>query len=274
MNPQIYDIDLWSNLKSRYAPSRMAMLQSGQLTIANRTWKFEYKTKGARPQNGYMLVFGFHGGGGCPASVNDTQYNNHKNLYMNELPDGTIWFTPRANEDSWDMWFKDYMEPFVLEIIRAFALNDLIDINKVFISGYSAGGDGVYQLAPRLADHLAGAAMMAGHPNNTNLLNCRNIAFSVQVGGNDSAYNRANQGILYSRLTALLAQNYGGFDNQCKIHEGKPHWMDKQDTGIFNWLFSHVRDPYPDTILFRQPSTGQKKTLFYYLGIGPSKNGK
>lgn len=71
-------------------------------------------------------------------------------------------------------------------------MNDLIDINKVFISGYSAGGDGVYNLAPRLADHLAGAAMMAGHPNGINFMNIRNIAFSIQVGGDDNAYNRKN----------------------------------------------------------------------------------
>lgn len=80
------------------------------------------------------------------------------------------------------MWFKDYMEDFILEIIRSFLVNDLIDINKVFITGYSAGGDGVYHLAPRLADHLAGAAMMAGHPNGINLMNTRNIGFSIQVG--------------------------------------------------------------------------------------------
>jgi poly(3-hydroxybutyrate) depolymerase len=47
-------------------------------------------------------------------------------------------------------------------------MNGLIDLNKVFITGYSAGGDGVYQMAPRLADHLAGGAMMAGHPNGIN----------------------------------------------------------------------------------------------------------
>lgn len=115
---------------------------------------------------------------------------------------------------------------------------------------------------------------MAGHPNDTNLMNCRNIAFSVQVGGNDNAYNRVNEGIKYSRILAQLSQNYGGFDNQCKIHEGKPHWMDKQDTGVFKWLFSHTRDPYPDTVLFHQPATGPKKTTFYYLRLGPSKSGK
>lgn len=67
MYPKSVDIELWNNLKSRFAASRMEMLQSNQLTINNRTMKFEYKTKGSRPASGYTLIFGLHGGGGCPA---------------------------------------------------------------------------------------------------------------------------------------------------------------------------------------------------------------
>ena len=37
------------------------------------------------------------------------------------------------------MWFKDYMEDFLLQIIRAFVFNNIVDVNKVFITGYSAG---------------------------------------------------------------------------------------------------------------------------------------
>ena len=95
------------------------------------------------------------------------------------------------------MWFKDYMEDFLLQIIRAFVFNNIVDVNKVFLTGYSAGGDGVYHMAPRMADYLAGAAMMAGHPNGINLMNVRNIAFSLQVGANDSAYNRNQECIKY-----------------------------------------------------------------------------
>ena len=43
-----------------------------------------------------------------------------------------------------------------------------------------------------MADQLAGAAMMAGHPNNAAIWNLRNIAFSVQVGQLDHAYDRSN----------------------------------------------------------------------------------
>mgnify|MGYP003565114561 CR=1 FL=1 len=90
------------------------------------------------------------------------------------------------------MWFKPYMEDFIFEWIRAFSFNNMIDVNKIFLTGYSAGGDGVYHMAPRMADYLAGGAMMAGHPNGINFMNIRNIAFSIQVGGDDNAYNRKN----------------------------------------------------------------------------------
>lgn len=73
----------------------------------------------------------------------------------------------------------------------------MIDTNRVFITGYSAGGDGIYHLASMLADMLAGAAMMAGHPNRADCYNLRNLTFSVQVGENDNAYDRANWGKVY-----------------------------------------------------------------------------
>lgn len=64
------------------------------------------------------------------------------------------------------------------------------DPNRVYVMGYSAGGDGVYQLGPRMADYWAGAAMMAGHPNDASPLGLRNVAFALQVGAQDDGYNR------------------------------------------------------------------------------------
>ena len=45
-------------------------------------------------------------------------------------------------------------------------------------------------MAPRMADNFAGAMMCAGHPNNVDLVNIRNLPFSIEVGGKDTAYNR------------------------------------------------------------------------------------
>jgi poly(3-hydroxybutyrate) depolymerase len=80
------------------------------------------------------------------------------------------------------MWWKDYVVNFILGIIKCFNIIGEIDPNQVFLTGYSAGGDGVYQLAGALADLLAGAAVMGGHPNKSSCYNLRNIAFSIQAG--------------------------------------------------------------------------------------------
>ena len=86
-------------------------------------------------------------------------------LYNGFIPDGVIWVVLRSWEEAPDMWWKAYLPSFFDIIIKAFVLKGIANPNKVFISGYSAGGDGIYHLASMMADWLAGAAMMAGHPN-------------------------------------------------------------------------------------------------------------
>ena len=76
---------------------------------------------------------------------------------------------PRSCEDVWDMWFQGYLTYFFTFFIKAFVFAGMVNPNRVFISGYSAGGDGVYHLGPMMADWLAGGAMMAGHPNGVEL---------------------------------------------------------------------------------------------------------
>ena len=97
-----------------------------------------------------------------------------------------------------------------------------VDPNKVYITGYSAGGDGVYQLAPRMADRLAGAGMMAGHPNETVPDGLLNLAFALHVGGNDAAYDRNKIGAQWKdKLAQLQKDNPEGYVHQAVVHDGK-----------------------------------------------------
>ena len=68
-------------------------------------------------------------------------------------------------EDQWDMWWKSYLVDFFSTVIRAFVINKVVDVNRVYVTGFSAGGDGIYHLGPMMADVWAGACMMSGHPN-------------------------------------------------------------------------------------------------------------
>jgi hypothetical protein len=53
--------------------------------------------------------------------------------------------------------------------------------------------------------------MMAGHPNNAELFNMRNISFSIQVGGHDAAYERNDHARNYISKMNELRIKYGGF---------------------------------------------------------------
>lgn len=68
-------------LTQQYAQQLWQILESGSLTIGDKTMRFQYFVKGDQPQGGYTLFFGFHGGGDCPSELNEDQYNNHLHLY-------------------------------------------------------------------------------------------------------------------------------------------------------------------------------------------------
>jgi hypothetical protein len=73
------------------------------------------------------------------------------------------------------------------------------------------GGDGAYQMGPRMADYWAAAAAMAGHPNESSPVNLRNIGFTVHVGGEDDAYDRDTVALQWKRqLDSLQEYDPGG----------------------------------------------------------------
>jgi hypothetical protein len=141
-----------------------------------------------------------------------------------------------------------------------------VDPNRVYVMGYSAGGDGVYQLAPRMADRWAAAAMMAGHPNDASPLGLRNIGFALHMGANDSAYNRNEVARQWKeRLAELQQETPDGYRHQAMIHEGKGHWMDRQDAVAVPWMSKIERDPLPDSIVWKQDDVSHSR--FYWLSV-------
>ena len=135
------------------------------IKINNREIKFDIKYFGKKSEQGWSLFFSLHGGGGDPKSENDRLWIRHKTLY--ELENGIL-FTPRSPSNTWNMWHQSHVDTFFNRIIQNMIAFHDVDPNKIYLMGRSAGGDGVYQLAPRMADRFAAAAMSAGHPNEAN----------------------------------------------------------------------------------------------------------
>ncbi|MEM8736596.1 MAG: transglutaminase domain-containing protein, partial [Planctomycetota bacterium] len=155
---------LWKAYSETELEERRAENESRGIKIGGRTMPFWYKVFGEKPDGGRRLFISMHGGGSAPPAVNDRQYENQKRLYE---PEEGVYLVPRAPTNTWNLWHEGHIDDFFQRIIENMVLLEDVNPNQVYIMGYSAGGDGVFQLAPRMADRLAAAAMMAGHPNET-----------------------------------------------------------------------------------------------------------
>lgn len=59
-------LEEWAKLQQDEGELYFLMIKQGSITLAGKTLKFQYQTLGPKPPNGYSLIFGLHGGGGCP----------------------------------------------------------------------------------------------------------------------------------------------------------------------------------------------------------------
>jgi len=251
----------------RLREQSLRVLEAGVLREGDLEMPFFMKKFGDKPAAGWSLYISLHGGGGAPPEVNDRQWENQKQLYT--LEEG-IYLVPRAPTNTWDLWHQAHIDRFFERLIQALVIAEGVNANRVYIMGYSAGGDGVFQLAPRLADRWAAAAMMAGHPNETSPLGLRNVPFALQMGGKDSAYNR--NGIAREwekKLSELQAGDPNGYTHFVKIYPDKGHWMDREDRVAVGWMAQFTRNPVPQKILWKQDDVTRSR--FYWVAVEPEQ---
>ena len=234
------------------------VFRDGQLEMP-----YDFQIYGEKPSTGRSLWISLHGGGGAPKQVNDQQWQNQKKLYK---PEEGIYLAPRAPTNTWNLWHESHIDRLFNKLVESLIATMDVNPNRVYILGYSAGGDGVYQMGPRMADYWAAAAMMAGHPNGVSLLSLRNVPFALQVGSNDSAYNRNKVAIEYGEELKRLRQNDpGGYENLVKIHEGKGHWMNLEDKIALPWMSTFSRNPIPKKVVWKQTGTPHDRS--YWLAL-------
>ena len=170
---------LWQDHQTSMVKHFRSAWEKKEFQLGNHAMKFDYKVFGEKPAEGRSLYISMHGGGGAVPEVNDRQWENQKRLYE---PAEGVYLAPRAPTNTWNLWHQPHIDTLFDQIIQATVVFLEVNPNRVYLMGYSAGGDGVYQLAPRFADRLAAAAMMAGHPNDASPLGLRNIGFYLAYG--------------------------------------------------------------------------------------------
>lgn len=256
---------LWQDHAAALRKSREAEMKAREVTSGNLKMPFTYQLFGDKPATGRSLYISMHGGGGAPKQVNDQQWENQKKLYR--LEEG-VYLVPRAPTDTWDLWHQSHIDGLFGRLIENMIVFEDVDPDRVYLMGYSAGGDGVYQLAPRMADRLAAAAMMAGHPNETSPLGLRNLPFAIHVGELDSAYNRNKVAREWeTKLADLHKADPDGYVHSVTLEAGKGHWMDRKDAVAIPWMAKYRRNQIPKRIVWKQDDVTHHR--FYWLAVGP-----
>ena len=244
-----------------------AMWRSKVFTLDSLRMPIMYKVFGEKPADGRSLYISMHGGGSTPTAVNDQQWRNQIVLYA---PKEGVYVAPRAPFDDWNMWFRPQMDAFFQQLIAAAVVEMDVNPDEVYLLGYSAGGDGVWRMAPRMADRWAAASMMAGHPGEASQLNLRNVPFMIWMGENDGAYNRnrlaAEKGAV---MDSLHAADPAGYVHETHIVAGKGHGMDRADTLAIAWMAKYRRNVVPERVVWRQEET--VRPSMYWLKVDVSK---
>lgn len=276
--------------------SRKNELQSGKIKIGNYTMTFSAKVIGKPDENGYPVYFGLHGGGTPNTDLQKEQYEIMKDYYSNSISSG-IYIVPLGLEARYDEHYMPESFQFYDRLIEDAVIFNNGDPNRVYMMGFSSGGDGVYGIAPLYADKLAAVNMSAGFPHVHKLENMYNLPICLQVGEFDSAFGRSLMVAEYDSWLKELKQKYkGGYIHETFIHKGGDHnnWDDvtnryqmvvdksfvmdwlqgsknvkyvSADTDAVRWVSKYTRNPIPEKVVWAtNASDGLRKTkAFYWL---------
>ena len=258
---------IWEDYRKQLANERQNEIASKTIQLGDKKMRYLEKVFGTAPEGKRSLWISMHGGGGAPSRVNDSQWKNQINLYK---PKEGIYVAPRAPTDTWNLWHQSHIDVLFDRLIENYVATRGVDPNRIFLMGYSAGGDGVYQLAPRMADRWAAVSMMAGHPNDAKPDNLRNLPFGLFMGGKDGAYNRNKIAVKWKGLLKQLNENDPkGYKHMVRIYPDMGHWMQLKDAESLPWMAKFNRNPWPKKIIWQQSKGINSR--FYWLQI-PENN--
>lgn len=253
---------VWADVQTNRAPSAAAEMAAKKIVLGDKSLKWLEKTFGDAPNGKHSLWITMHGGGTGTEEENDLNWKGYYGRY--EFPPGSINIAPRAPANTWDMWHVPWMDDLFDRLIADCVLERGVDPDRVYLIGYSAGGDGVYQLAPRMADRFAAATMCAGHPNLVTPEGLRNLPFFLYMGGDDAAYSRnVVVGQFSAKMDVLQAADPAGYAHRLTIYPGLQHNMQGREAEMIPRMSPLTRVTWPKRVVWKQDDVTHAR--FYWL---------
>ncbi len=178
-----------------------------QVSFEKHLSPYTVRTVGTKPATGWGLVIAMHGGGGAPKEVNDSQWQGMATYYHDHLEaGGYLYLALRAPNDTWNGFYDDYVYPLVANLLRQFAVCEEMDLNRVYLIGYSHGGYGAFAIGPKMPDRFAAVHSSAAAPTDgeSSAKTLRNTPFTFWVGEFDDGYGRRERCKAFDELLSSL----------------------------------------------------------------------
>ena len=290
----------WRNEKSGELV-QLSDTDESALTFGEARMRYTVDIYGDMPEAGYPLYIAMHGGGyDDTGDFNDSQWEAMRGYYTDHLECG-VYVAVRGVRDTWDTHFNPESYPIYDHLIETMILTGIVDPNRVYLTGFSAGGDGAYAIGARMADRFAAVNMSSGHPNGISMINFYQLPIELQAGEFDTAYDRhiitAQYGLL---LDKLQEENPDGYEHRTLIHKDRGHNFEDFDRGEVevysnlegylsgedlstemantyapDWLDDHVRNPLPESVRWDLGTRAELRETdaFYYLSADKNTRG-
>ena len=295
--------EVWENYKAARLSDEAVVeeMENSAMRFGDAVMRFYAENYGEMPENGYPIYIAMHGGGANDTpDFNDAQWADMVEYYSDALECG-VYVAVRGVRDTWDTHFNPESYPLYDRLIEYLILVGSVDPNRVYLEGFSAGGDGVYAVGARMADRFAAANMSSGHPNNISMVNFYNLPIQLQAGEYDDAFDRNTMTAKYGLiLDELEAENPGAYQHRTLIHADCGHnyedydrepipvmadvagWLENGNRETVNvdsfppdWMDQFVRDPIPPTIMWDLGTRAELRETdaYYYLSADKNTHG-
>lgn len=303
MAAQLYNSDIWNSVLAQLKndKNRKQEIDSYQIKCRNNlVLKYHEKYYGSPGPQGYSLFVCLHGGGGCPKKDNDDQWRTIILFEDKGFINGTIAVAPRGITDTWNLHFVDESFPAITRLIENYIIFKNVNPNKVYLMGFSAGGDGTYNLTEKIPYLFAACSPQGGHPNDVEPRNLSNLPMYLACGELDRDYKRNEVCVeFYNKIIKEGRDgNLGNYVAKCEIVGNSPHsfqcWqtprnsyfngakqLTKTNETAFTFMYSFTRNPMPSALSInvdrafnlnplRNFYTNRGNT-FYYVEIGANQ---
>lgn len=291
--------DLWKNYcdSLRADAGRRAEVEERCIVHGGVKMRYGMEVTGEPGPEGYPVYIALHGGGSSETpDMNDRQWE-HMSIYYKDSVKCGIYVNPRGVRDTWDTHANPESYPLYDRLIENLIAFRGADPNRIYLMGFSAGGDGVYLVGPCMADRFAALHMSAGHHNSKSLVNLYHTPIQLQVGMNDTAHDRCHETVRYQEyLETLQKGEPEGYIHNVYVHVDKPHnfgdnvledqvvlvdnrvWLyrgtvtrRRVDANAVHFLEQFRRDPLPERVIWeleaRKLADQRSVESFYWLRV-------